>query len=96
MKERHDNASKKGNGAAGAVVVELAKGTARLSLASSHHPHKHPHIDDHRLVQDVSQAAIPTPHPHIAAHEHETRHRQKKPPTEQEAHRQQATPPELT
>jgi hypothetical protein len=30
MGERHDNAFKKGNGANGVVVIEPAKGTARL------------------------------------------------------------------
>uniref|UniRef100_A0A0E0BUV2 Uncharacterized protein n=1 Tax=Oryza glumipatula TaxID=40148 RepID=A0A0E0BUV2_9ORYZ len=56
MGERHDNAFKKGNGANGVVVIEPAKGTARLSPASTHYPHKHLHIDDHTIVHDVSQA----------------------------------------
>jgi hypothetical protein len=60
MGEHHDNAFKKGNGANGCVVViEPAKGTARLSPASAHCPHKHPHIDDQTIVQDDSQAVHP-------------------------------------
>uniref|UniRef100_A0A0E0IP53 Uncharacterized protein n=1 Tax=Oryza nivara TaxID=4536 RepID=A0A0E0IP53_ORYNI len=59
MGERHDNAFKKGNGANGVIVIEPAKGTARLSPASAHYPHKYPHIDGHTIVHDVSQAVNP-------------------------------------
>uniref|UniRef100_A0A0E0FFQ4 Uncharacterized protein n=1 Tax=Oryza nivara TaxID=4536 RepID=A0A0E0FFQ4_ORYNI len=61
MKECHDNASKKGNDAHGRRRRRTGQrhGKAFASIFTS--PHKHPHIDGHRIVHDVSQAPIPQP-----------------------------------
>uniref|UniRef100_A0A0E0I711 protein-serine/threonine phosphatase n=1 Tax=Oryza nivara TaxID=4536 RepID=A0A0E0I711_ORYNI len=59
MKERHDDVSKKVNGAHGRRRRRTGQrhGKAFASVFTSHT--QAPHIDDHRIVHDVSQAVIP-------------------------------------